>query len=646
MKLVLGDFCLETDDVYDQYILFFKKFGELAVSGVENFVTSSEKCTNLSSLLRLFNGFHENAMQKTSSLACKCLFACGIYDVSEDYFQEEYADYMDFVPFFGRIGEGLAAIIDADANYENAKVIKQASRGRWVGGGFGVSGAIKGAVTAGVLNMAGSAFSGIADSLSDASHNSKIRGLEYDLFYDPNTRNAMEVALFEAILGGFWALVDELAEHGVETSLAINRDDAHTISENARKYATSQSQKSELMIKAVFLSPFDFGNFEILEKTFPELNGLMEFSETVGIRNLLGENKKINMRNRLRIIMNMPQKRTEDKNAKLVKLYIADKSKSIVISDQVEKLEAAILDDCGKSITELEAVEKYIRSQFPNAQYGKSDYYVQRLRKRITALKKDDEKRNISLISDKYPYRRKEKIIRLLEYGCTYGEKVDADIIKILNKTIQDYFNPYDFKDITLEELCDLRDSIEASHKKDFIPEAWAELNKKIAVFETGKTQHPLQQASDNDDILNDSELLSLLNDSSETSLSVEKESTRNRLSSDTDKKKVYADNLFSTKSKGLAGFIGTFLGSLGIHWFYLGKKLRGILYIALSLLLMQYSDSMFEIFIRFCVFEGVFLFCSPKKAAQRYVEKTVFSIWLYILLIAAYFSPMLLRYI
>lgn len=39
-------------------------------------------------------------------------------------------------------------------------------------------------------------------------------------------------------------------------------------------------------------------------------------------------------------------------------------------------------------------------------------------------------------------------------------------------------------------------------------------------------------------------------------------------------------------KNKIVAGILGIFLGCLGIHWFYLGKNSRGLIYLLITVLL------------------------------------------------------------
>lgn len=55
------------------------------------------------------------------------------------------------------------------------RAIQRASRGKWVGGGFGLKGAIKGAAIAGGMNAADNVLHGITDTVTDVSDQMKIR---------------------------------------------------------------------------------------------------------------------------------------------------------------------------------------------------------------------------------------------------------------------------------------------------------------------------------------------------------------------------------------------------------------------------------------------------------------------------------------
>ncbi|WRS27318.1 hypothetical protein U6B65_13450 [Oscillospiraceae bacterium MB08-C2-2] len=75
------------------------------------------------------------------------------------------------------------------------RAYSQAGRGQWIGGGFGIEGAIKGAVGAGVLNAASGAVHSLGDGIIKSMNNSEINSLEEKLFKDPATCRGFESAV-------------------------------------------------------------------------------------------------------------------------------------------------------------------------------------------------------------------------------------------------------------------------------------------------------------------------------------------------------------------------------------------------------------------------------------------------------------------
>ncbi len=72
----------------------------------------------------------------------------------------------------------IEAGVEADAAYRRAR--KQ-TRGRWVGGGFGVRGAIKGAATAGVMNLGSGAIHSLANGIGNMRSSFKAIGAKREI---------------------------------------------------------------------------------------------------------------------------------------------------------------------------------------------------------------------------------------------------------------------------------------------------------------------------------------------------------------------------------------------------------------------------------------------------------------------------------
>ena len=93
----------------------------------------------------------------TIPVAIDFLVNNGIYDCSEELFIQKYKDqYFDIENSTGykKFIQKYNAVTDAYVMENAQKHLKRASRSRWEGGGFGIRGAIKGAVDASILNAA------------------------------------------------------------------------------------------------------------------------------------------------------------------------------------------------------------------------------------------------------------------------------------------------------------------------------------------------------------------------------------------------------------------------------------------------------------------------------------------------------------
>lgn len=77
-------------------------------------------------------------------------------------------------------------------------------------------------------------------------------------------------------------------------------------------------------------------------------------------------------------------------------------------------------------------------------------------------------------------------------------------------------------------------------------------------------------------------------------------------------------------KSKVVAGVLALLLGFFGIHWFYLKKPLRGIIYIAiyvLTVILFVPLAILFEIFV---LGEAIFFFVAKPEKVEKYARQAI----------------------
>ena len=80
-------------------------------------------------------------------------------------------------------------------NIKQAREYAKAGRGRLVGGGFGISGAVKGMATAGAVNMASGALYSMANGLANARSEEKARAEKNRFYYSKRLKEAIRLAI-------------------------------------------------------------------------------------------------------------------------------------------------------------------------------------------------------------------------------------------------------------------------------------------------------------------------------------------------------------------------------------------------------------------------------------------------------------------
>jgi len=83
---------------------------------------------------------------------------------------------------------------------------------------------------------------------------------------------------------------------------------------------------------------------------------------------------------------------------------------------------------------------------------------------------------------------------------------------------------------------------------------------------------------------------------------------------------KSSSNSAVKRKSKIIAGWLAIFLGAYGIHWFYLDRPLRGVIYFALCMGL--FMASLNQYFFAFCIIEGIYILCMSDKKFERISQK------------------------
>ena len=154
--------------------------------------------------------------------------------------------------------------INIQNDYERLKAQRssiKASRAKWHGGGFGLSGAIKGAVMASALNAGSSLLHAGGDALRYGIDNEQIRKQYSDLYNAKSTKDAL-CHIGKAIINIYNAFILE-TQNNAPNAYIFTPSNAYHLFELTNNYETDSTKKIDNYIKCIGQYP---GNMQFYEE--------------------------------------------------------------------------------------------------------------------------------------------------------------------------------------------------------------------------------------------------------------------------------------------------------------------------------------------------------------------------------------------
>lgn len=176
--------------------------------------------------------------------------------------------------FMDDVSAAYDKVIEASRELQQQKQMIRSTRSRWYGGGFGIGGAIKGAIKAGAMNMVTDAGRSIVDSVSDSSDRAATNR-DLKSIYENNEYKREIMSAFRMCA----ALVDVglLRELGFEQH--IDMVQAWKIYSAAATHENNQRKFAERVVDAIILYPIEktFYGSVLFEAYDNEIDDLCEF---------------------------------------------------------------------------------------------------------------------------------------------------------------------------------------------------------------------------------------------------------------------------------------------------------------------------------------------------------------------------------
>lgn len=212
-------------------------------------------------------------------MAAKDLYSFGISITRKDFDSE-------YVPAFKNEIESLyqqyAAVEQEKDDLVYQRQVEKANRGRWQGGGFGMKGAIKGAMNAAVLNAGSGLIHSIGDSFTKSGDRRYINNRFEAIYASEENRNEFVLFAFycfESILEGIKNEMDN--KNLIDIEVFGDYDDISSTYETAIKYEKSADKLFEKMVGCIKAIPEEIKYYEpIVQGLFStdcELESFLEF---------------------------------------------------------------------------------------------------------------------------------------------------------------------------------------------------------------------------------------------------------------------------------------------------------------------------------------------------------------------------------
>ena len=276
----LFDKALAVTDEREAYNEIKLQFADIADEARAEYAEIFNKYSDLEAMLKDFDNQYTKFMKESISTAVTALISSKVYVDENEYFSrlENRGNILNGDDAFASIYDKYVEIV---ADVEGQKQYREARknhRGRIIGGGFGVQGAVKGMATAGVMNLGMGALHSIGNFAGNMITKAMANSDKKKLFKDPNTFATLANAIRNDCYYVHITLVDIFNENGRSIKF-INKDDgakASTLFNVIKNPAFPKEETLEKMIEVLELDPYNLDYYIFLLNEFGDTNRQIE----------------------------------------------------------------------------------------------------------------------------------------------------------------------------------------------------------------------------------------------------------------------------------------------------------------------------------------------------------------------------------
>lgn len=250
---------------------FWPRYNE-TVKDFDRFYSSN--ISSFEDIFRYLPGGADSRIRNLVISSVGILPSAGVLSYTPVSFYGEYENELIYEPCMKELYETREQIEQAREQQEQYRAAQKASRRHWQGGGFGFSGAIKGAVMAGMLNAGSGLIHGVGDSFAAAGDWAQIAGAKRQVFQHVQKSGMLKEAFYLRCQRIFYEVLETV---GYELHVEMpdyDEEKANATFQNAaaqhRKGQLSDEQYFDYLIKCMQLYPYKPSIYGELYRLHPE----------------------------------------------------------------------------------------------------------------------------------------------------------------------------------------------------------------------------------------------------------------------------------------------------------------------------------------------------------------------------------------
>lgn len=280
MKFLLYGYEFYVPEGKEKYNEIRKKFDCLAKNAAKNFgETYKRQNSNIEDVIKKAPEQFAESINEVIEYCVDVLLSNNIFSVDVDTFCNSCGDLFDYwFQIYYKIADEVAELKYSQEQLDEYRVMRRKLRGKIIGGGFGVSGAIKGMATAGAMNavigVGHMLFNGLGKAITSISTASAMN----KIFKNPNTFILLRNAVYHTAFSTHLVMVKYLNDNLNEEILIPSVEDVklgQIYANNALKLSNSD-EFIEIILNSIILNPYNDAPYKLLLRRFGDKNSQLD----------------------------------------------------------------------------------------------------------------------------------------------------------------------------------------------------------------------------------------------------------------------------------------------------------------------------------------------------------------------------------